>query len=91
MKACKLEAKQGIGLIFVMDRLVKNQAVGCMYVVFFDIASRKIVRSERVCGRAGGAGFRNFWFRPIKETVKLLPKMYAEVTSKSGTKAKPNK
>jgi hypothetical protein len=74
----KLKNTQGLGLVFVMDRLVKAQETGCMYVVFFDISSRKIISSNRLCEKAGGMGFRNYWFRPIKDAVKKLPKMYKE-------------
>ena len=91
VKSFKLDAREGMGLVFVMDRLVKNQAVGCMYVVFFDIPSRKVIRSERVCGRAGGAGFRNYWFRPVKETVERLPKMYKDAKSKTKNETTPKK
>lgn len=82
VKSYKLENDKGLGLVFVMDRLVKTQTTGCMHVVFFDVASRKVVRSERVCARAGGIGFRNFWFSPVKETVKQLPKMYKDAKAK---------
>jgi hypothetical protein len=78
----KLENSQGLGLVFIMDRLVKAQEMVCVHVVFFDVASRKVVRSERVCGKAGGIGFRNFWFRPVKDTVKQLPKMYQDAKAK---------
>jgi hypothetical protein len=66
-------------MVFIMDRLVKAQETGCMYVVFFDVASRKVVHSERVCERAGGIGFRNYWFRPVKNVVDKLPKIYKTV------------
>ena len=79
----KLKHDKGIGLVFVMDRLVKAQETGCLYVVFFDLSSRKVLRSERLCEKAGGFGFRNFWFRPIKEAVKKLPKMYKDVKAKA--------
>jgi hypothetical protein len=79
VKAYKLETTQGLGLVFIMDRLVKAQDTGCMYVVFFDVASRNVLHSERVCAVAGGGGFRNYWFRPVKEVVKKLPKMYKKV------------
>ena len=82
VKSYKLENDKGLGLVFVMDRLVKTQNTGCMHVVFFDVASRKVVRSERVCARAGGIGFRNFWFSPVKEAVKQLPKMYKDAKAK---------
>jgi len=79
VKSLKLKNEQGLGLIFVMDRLVKAQETGCMYVVFFDVAGRKIVHSERFCGEAGGIGFRNYWFHPIKDAVKKLPKTYKQI------------
>ena len=72
----KLAQTNGLGLVYVMDRLVKNQDAGCLYVVFFDIESRAVVRSERTCGEAGGGGFRNYWFSPVKEAVERTPKMY---------------
>jgi hypothetical protein len=78
----KLQNNQGLGLVFIMDRLVKAQETACLYVVFFDVASRKVIRSERMCSQAGGMGFRNYWFRPIKDAVKKLPKMYKDVKSK---------
>jgi hypothetical protein len=76
VKAYDLKEKQGIGLVFVMDRLVKLQNTECFYVVFFDVASRKVLASERLCHEARGAGFRNFWFNPIKVAVeKTVPGM----------------
>jgi len=84
VKSYKLEKDAGLGLVFVMDRLVKAQETACLHVVFFDVASRKVVRSERVCGKAGGIGFRNYWFRPVKDTVtKQLPRMYREAKAKN--------
>jgi len=75
----KLKHDSGVGLVFIMDRLVKAQEVGCLYVVFFDIGSRKVLHSERIVAPAGGFGFRNYWFRPIKTAVEKLPKIYKQV------------
>ena len=79
VKSIKLTHDTGTGLIFVMDRLVKAQETGCLYVVFFDVSSRKVLHSERVVTAAGGAGFRNFWFKPIKTAVAGLPKQYKAI------------
>ena len=78
----KLKSKQGLGLVFIMDRLVKAQRTGCLYVVFFDVATRKVIHSERMCAEAAGMGFRNYWFRPVKTVVGKLPKIYREAKAK---------
>jgi hypothetical protein len=72
VKNYDMKYKQGTGLVFIMDRLVKAQETGCLYVVYFDVASRKVIHSERVVAKGGGIGFRNFWFTPVKTAVKGL-------------------
>ena len=72
----KLEEDKGIGLVFIMDRLVKAQHAGCLYIVYFDISTRKVLYSERAIAGAHGGTFRNFWFRPIKFAVLKLPKTF---------------
>jgi hypothetical protein len=82
IRSYRLQTRSGLGLVFIMDRLVKRQETSCMYVVFFDIASRTVISQERVCTDAGGGGIRNHWFGSIKETVKRLPEMYHDAKSK---------
>src|SRR6266702_5260384 len=45
VRAYELKNDKGLGLVFIMDRLVKAQETVCLYVVFFYIASRKVVFS----------------------------------------------
>lgn len=78
VKSYDLKNKEGTGLVFIMDRLVKAQQMGCLYVVFFDVSSRTVLHSERVVAKAGGFGFRNYWFSPVKTAVKQLPKISKE-------------
>ena len=59
VRSYTLQHDKGLGLVFVMDRLVKAQETGCLYVVVFDIPSRKVLYSERVSADAGAMGFRN--------------------------------
>lgn len=68
----KLQSKEGLGLVFIVDRLVKPEAKGAVYVVFFDVASRKVISTDRYVGRASGFGFRNFWFGAIKKVEPNL-------------------
>jgi hypothetical protein len=85
VKSYKLKHDKGVGLVFVMDRLVKVQEMGCLYVVFFDISSRKVLKCERLSEKAMGFGFRNYWFRPVKEAVRKLPPMYQAVKNGAST------
>jgi hypothetical protein len=82
IRSYRLQTRSGLGLVFIVDQLVKKQETSCIYVVFFDIASRTIVSQERVYTDAGGGGIRNHWFGSIKETVKRLPDMYHEAKLK---------
>jgi len=76
VKSCKLENKEGLGAIFIADRFVKhgNKGVGAVYVVAFDVDTREVIFSERVVNKAGGFGFRNFWFHVIKLAEPVLSK-----------------
>lgn len=79
-----LQATNGIGLVFIVDRLVavsvpKKQrgkitvpehtiGAAAIWVVWFDVASRKVVSSRRETRNVmTGGSFRNYWFGPIKE------------------------
>ena len=77
VKAYTLKQTSGVGLVFIVDRLVKapgkkSEGWGALYTVFFDIKSREILGSSRGCYKAGGFGFRNYWFRPVKDAVDEL-------------------
>ncbi len=76
VKSLKMEVKEGLGLVFVMDRLVKNQKNAAMYVVFFDIKTREIVAQKRDYKGSGGFGIRNYWFSPIKRVEGGLPSLF---------------
>jgi len=74
VKKYKMISKSGIALVLIADRFIKvdNKGIGAVYVVYFDVETRKVLKSKREINGAGGFGFRNFWFRVIKETsVKI--------------------
>lgn len=81
VSAYDLNVVSGVGLAFQMESLLKEQQQGCLFVTFFDIASREVLWSERTCEDVGGFGFRNYYFRPpksaalgLKDTVKRWKK-----------------
>ena len=89
VQALNLEHTRGLGLVFIVDRLVygmqkgsstKVQNItrycgGAVYVVFFDVASRRVISAKReVYPVSMAVSFRNFWFGPIKDTASTLDK-----------------
>jgi len=78
VKAYDFKEKTGLAVVFIADRLVHvgKKGEGAVYVVAFDLATREVLFSERVVARAGGYGFRNYWFRVIKDAEKVLKKLH---------------
>ena len=78
VRSYKLENKSGVAVVFIVDRLVKldKKGEGAVYVVAFDIGTREVLSSERIVGTAVGIGFRNYWFRIIKDAEKGLGKIH---------------
>ena len=72
VRSYQLETRDGLALVFIVDRLVKPSQNGAVYVVFFDAKTREVLTCDRHIGRAGGGGFRNYWFRLIKEVDETL-------------------
>jgi hypothetical protein len=72
IRSYKLEKKSGLGLVFIVDRLVISDSDnrprnrGAVYVVCFDIATREVLAAERKIAIPGGSNFRNYWFGVIK-------------------------
>jgi hypothetical protein len=97
VQSYKLEKTNGLGLVFIVDRLVHQyrytqshthkveqpveQSAGAVYVVFFDVATREVISTERQIHHPGGNGFRNFWFGVIKRTDENLSKYREPVNS----------
>ena len=77
VKAYDLKNKSGTAVVFIVDRLVKldKKGEGAVYVVAFDIASREVIFSQRETSKATGFGFRNYWFRVIKNAERALKKL----------------
>jgi hypothetical protein len=75
VRSYKLTSTNGLGLVFIVDRLVKVEKKGAVYLVYFDIAKREVIAKERVIVKAAGFGFRNYWFRVPKDALPSLKKL----------------
>jgi len=70
------EDLSGVGLIFIAESYNKPDEKGAYYVTFFDIASKKVLSTERMLGKASGFGLRNYWANSYYVILKELGKTY---------------
>jgi len=66
------DKKDGIGLVFVVEYFNKTEQKASVYVTFFDIATKKVLFTEHVSGKAGGIGMRNYWAGAIRNIFKEI-------------------
>ena len=66
--------KVGLGLIFIAQTLSKSTGNGIFHVVFFDIASRKIVWHKKMTGKASGSNPKTAWAAAVKDVFNQIDK-----------------
>jgi hypothetical protein len=64
------QGKTGLGCVFVVQSFDKNQAMGTIYVVFFDMGTKKTVLVKKMEEKAAGFGLKNYWARVILNTIE---------------------
>lgn len=69
-----LTGKKGVGVVFIMEGLNKAGAKGSMYVTFIDMATKKVLLTERMVGKAGGFGYKNYWAKSVYEVLEDIKK-----------------
>ncbi|NVO18781.1 MAG: hypothetical protein HXX13_03725 [Bacteroidetes bacterium] len=65
-----LKDKTGIGLVFIAESLDKPGKLGTYYLVYFSMPEGNLILSEKVYGKPGGFGIRNFWAASIYSILK---------------------
>jgi len=78
------ERKEGVGLVFIVENFNKAEQMATVYVTFFDIATKKVLFSEKVEGKPFGNGLRNYWAGSIKNVLKAAESDYKSWKSKYG-------
>ncbi len=68
------EAANGIGLVFIVESFNKNDARGYVWVTFFDLSNKEVLFTEKLSGKAGGFGFRNYWAKSYYNVMAEIGK-----------------
>lgn len=64
--------KAGIGVLFVVEGMSKAEKAANIFVTFINMANKRVLLTERLTGKGGGFGFRNYWARSIEEVLKKI-------------------
>ena len=88
VKTLNLKDKNGVGLVFIMEGMKKEEkkSYGSVWVTLIDMKTKKVLMTERLEQEAAGFGFRNFWVSIIKKSlVEIEKKKYKLWKSKYGS------
>jgi len=65
VKKYKSTEKEGLGVVFIIESFDKFKESGFMYVTFFNIATKEVILTEKLSGKAGGFGLKSYWAKTI--------------------------
>jgi hypothetical protein len=74
IKGYNFNGKKGIGLVFIVEAMSKTEEKAAVWVTFVNMETGKVLLTERMLGKAGGFGFRNYWVKPIAEIIEDIQK-----------------
>lgn len=69
-----LKEKTGYGIVFIMEGFNKSKTEATMFVTIIDMATQKVLLTQRMSGKAAGFGYRNYWARTVYEVLKTIDK-----------------
>ncbi len=66
--------KQTIALVFIVERLDKPKEQAVFWVTLINSRTKEIILTERMIGKPGGFGFRNYWAGAVYDIIKQIKK-----------------
>lgn len=76
VKGLSLKQDKGIGLVFIMDGMKKEEkkGYGSVWVTLIDMKTKTVLMTERMEQEAAGFSVRNYWASVIKRTIVEIDK-----------------
>jgi hypothetical protein len=65
-----------VAMVWIPEYYSKKEEKALVHLVFFEVASREIILTKEMTGKAGGFGLQNFWLTPYKQFVKKIQMKY---------------
>lgn len=69
-------AKEGIGVVYIVESFNSIDELGTFYCVVFDVASKKIFMQEKITGRPQGGSVKTYWAGAFREALEKNQKVY---------------
>lgn len=66
--------KQNIALVFIVESLDKSKEQAVFWVTLINSKTKEIILTERMIGKPGGFGFRNYWAGSVYDIIKQIKK-----------------
>ena len=66
----------GVGLILIAESYSKPSEAGAYYATFVDLKTKKVLATDRVVGKTGGFGLRNYWAKTYYLALREIGKRY---------------
>jgi hypothetical protein len=67
---------EGLGMVLIAERYNKPKNFAAHYVVIFDVASKKVLISQKYASQPDGIGLRNYWGHAILDSLRQIAKNY---------------
>ena len=76
----------GIGLVFVVEQIDKNSETEIFWATFVDLATKKVLYTQKMQEKGAGFGFRNHWAGPLYGGIKQMKDDYGDWKKKLAKK-----
>jgi hypothetical protein len=78
VKSYDAQGKTGLGCVFVVQSFDKAKVQGDIYVVLFDVVSKKIFVNKKMEEKPGGFGMKAYWARTILGAIEESQSEYSK-------------
>jgi len=77
----------GLGIVFIVEAFDKLSETGRFWVTMFDAGTKEVLLTQKLTGKAGGFGIRNYWAKSYYNVLKDIEKdQYKKWRAKYGGK-----
>ena len=70
--------RTGVGLVFVVETINKRNESEVFWATFVDLATKRMLYTQKITGTGEGFGFRNHWAHPLNSGIKGIKGNYGD-------------